>query len=412
MIPSAEPHRWRPLGSQSFMTFSYFIRENLESILNDWEKFASSIPSAAAMDARELRDHAKEILLAIALDMEVAQSDQEQSIKSKGLKVASGDKDTDATTHAGVRFADGFSLNEMVSEYRALRASVIRLWLAQPEVETNGRVYELTRFNEAIDQALTESIACFSEKLDRSRELFMGMLGHDLRTPLQVILQSVQALPRASGDLQKQVILHIDRSARNIARMVEDLLDVARTRLGESMPLELQPTDAAVLCKQLVQDLAAINPRRDIRLESRGDLNGVWDSARLNQLLTNLVRNAVQHGDAASPITVRAIAEEGHAVFEVHNFGEPIPSAKLSLIFEPLVRGNEGAEMRAHSNNMGLGLYIASTIAKAHSGTLSVESSRDKGTLFSARLPRKPIAMLAALPSRVAGQQGIADAVR
>lgn len=370
------------------MTLSQFIRDNIEVILTEWEQFASTIPSAAGMDTRALRDDAKEVLLAIALDMEASQSKKEQSIKSKGLKVKSVDRETDAKVHASGRFIEGFSLDEMVSEFRALRASVIRFWLEQPEAQTKDRLLELIRFNEGIDQALTESIERFSQQLNYSRELFMGMLGHDLRTPLQVILQSTRVLSKASGEEQKQAILHIDRSARHIKRMVDDLLDVARTRLGATFPLEPQPTDAAVLCRQLVEDSHAISPGRIIRFEASGDLNGVWDSARLNQLLTNLVRNAIQHGDAESPITVRGIGEDGYALFEVHNFGEPIPPAKLPQIFEPLVRGNADAEMRAESENLGLGLYIASTIAKAHSGTLIVESSRDGGTLFRARLPR------------------------
>jgi signal transduction histidine kinase len=372
------------------MTLSQFIRNNLEVILAEWERFATTIPSASGMDTRALRDHAKEILIAIALDMESAQSGEEQTTKSKGLKVKSVEQDTDATTHASCRFYDGFTLNEMVSEYRALRASVVRLWLAQPLGETAERIQELIRFNEGIDEALTESIKQFSDRLDQSRELFMGMLGHDLRTPLQVILQSTRMLSKASPDQRQQAILLIERSARNIKGMVEDLLDVARTRLGASIPLETAPTDAAALCQQLVEDVRAIYPRREIRLEASGDLNGVWDSARLNQLLTNLVRNAVQHGDTGSSITVRAIGDKSEAVFEVHNFGEPIPPAKLPLIFEPLVRANERARTRNPIDSLGLGLYIASTIAKAHRGTLSAESSRERGTIFKARLPRRP----------------------
>jgi signal transduction histidine kinase len=382
------------------MNLSQFIPENLESILAEWEKFARTVPSATAMDAGALRDHAKEILLAIARDMDVEQSDEEQSIKSKGLQVSRSAEVTDATNHASVRFAEGFSLIEMASEYRALRASAVRLWLVQLETDAKGDICELTRFNEGIDQALTESIKCFSDKLDRSRELFMGMLGHDLRTPVQVILQSAQLLPKATGDLRTQVARHIDRSARNISKMVDDLLDVTRTRLGASLPLEPRPIDAAVLCRQIVEDVIAIYPRRDIEVELRGDLGGRWDAARLTQLLTNLVRNAVQHGDVASSITVRAIGEADHVAFEVHNFGEPIPSEKLPFIFEPLVRGGNGSKMPgAHSYSMGLGLYIASTIASAHSGTLSVESSREIGTLFRARLPRGPVESHTALPN-------------
>src|SRR5687768_9632880 len=99
------------------MTLSQFIRDNIEAILMEWEQFATTIPSASGMDTRALRNDAKKILLAIALDMESAQSGQEQSAKSMGLKIGSGDEETDATTHASGRFIDGFSLNEMVSEY-------------------------------------------------------------------------------------------------------------------------------------------------------------------------------------------------------------------------------------------------------------------------------------------------------
>jgi signal transduction histidine kinase len=370
------------------MTLSQFIRDNMEGILSEWEKFASSIPASRGMNAIALRDDAKEILLAIALDMETSQSGEEQSVKSKGRKVGPCGTEGDATTHASGRFLDGFSLDEMVSEFRALRASVIRLWLVQPDAEAKDRLYELTRFNEGIDQALTESIARFSVQLNYSRELFMGMLGHDLRTPLQVIRLSTKALSKLTGDVQQQAIVHIDRATRNIQEMVEDLLDVARTRFGASFPIEPKPIDAVVICRQLVEDVRAIYPGRDIRLELSGDLSGNWDPARLNQLLTNLLRNAVQHGTASTPITVRATGEKDHAIFEVHNFGEPIPPGKLLLIFEPWVRGDVSEESRAQYGNLGLGLNIASTIAKAHLGTLSAESSREKGTLFKARLPR------------------------
>src|SRR5688500_4468291 len=179
------------------MTLSQFIRDKIEAILHESAQSAISLQTPAGMDTHALRNDAKKILLAIALDMESAQSGQEQSTKSKGLKVRSGDQETDATTHASGRFIDGFSLNEMVSEYRALRASVIRLWLAQPTAETKDRLFELIRFDEGIDEALTESIRRFADQLNHSRELFMGMLGHDLRTPLQVILQSSRMLSKA-----------------------------------------------------------------------------------------------------------------------------------------------------------------------------------------------------------------------
>jgi hypothetical protein len=134
----------------------------MEAILNESQQFAETIPSAGGMDARALRNDAKEILLAIALDMESSQSDDEQAVKSRGRKARSHDQgDTAAELHGGTRFFDGFTLNEMVSEYRALRATVVRLWLANPGAGKQDGLYELIRFQEGIDQALTESIARF-----------------------------------------------------------------------------------------------------------------------------------------------------------------------------------------------------------------------------------------------------------
>jgi signal transduction histidine kinase len=373
------------------MTLSKFIRHNMEAILNEWQHFAETIPSAGGMDARALRNDAKEVLLAIALDMESLQSDEEQAVKSKGGKARSHDNgDTAAESHGGTRFFDGFTLDEMVSEYRALRASVIRLWLASPVAGKQDSLYELIRFHEGIDQALTESVERFSHRLSRSRELFMGILGHDLRTPLQVILQSTPVLLKSLGTAQQQqaAASRIERSAQHMSSMVGDLLDVARTRLGASLPLEPEPMDGDAACQRVVEELRALYPKREIQYEVRGDLNGVWDVERVNQLLTNLVRNALQHGDASAPVTVRAIGEPERTVFEVHNTGEPIPPNMMPHLFEPLVHGNRTSEMGAHSGSMGLGLYIAYTIAKAHRGTLTAESSREHGTLFTACLPR------------------------
>jgi signal transduction histidine kinase len=197
-------------------------------------------------------------------------------------------------------------------------------------------------------------------------------------------------LSRALGtaEQQRQAAARIDRSAQHIDKMLGDLLDVARTRLGDSLPLDRQPMDAGDVCARIVRDMRALYPNHDLNYESEGDLKGVWDAARLDQLLSNLVRNAIQHGDAASTVTLRSIGEPERVVFDVHNFGRPIPPSKLPHIFEPLVRGDEGSGAQGRSGSMGLGLYIASTIANAHRGTLTATSSLEHGTLFTARLPR------------------------
>jgi signal transduction histidine kinase len=165
---------------------------------------------------------------------------EQQEAKSKG-KGPQQEKDTAAERHAGVRQTEGFNLNEIVSEYRALRASVIRLWTHEMPSANRDALYEMTRFNEAIDQALTESIARYSKRLDRSRELFLGVLGHDLRSPLGAVLYSTQYLLHSDGfsGAQTKAVSAISCSGARLRDMISDLLDVARTRLGESLPIAL-----------------------------------------------------------------------------------------------------------------------------------------------------------------------------
>jgi signal transduction histidine kinase len=367
-----------------------FIRENIDAILDEWQAFAASIPSAAALDRTALRNDAQEILMTIALDMDQAQSSREQSEKAKGRPPRISSADTAAETHAGDRFASGFDLKEMVSEYRALRASVIRLWSASGAHLDPESLYQLTRFNEGIDQALTESIARFSDRIDESRQLFMGVLGHDLRTPLQIILQSTESLSRLEPepDQSKRAVGLIRSSTQNIAQMIDDLLDVTRTRFGASLPVRLQRVDARSICDAAVMELKALHPNRQIHIKTEGDLAGMWDAERLHQLLSNLLRNAIQHGDPKTPVTIVARGEKESVEFKVHNFGAPIPPSLLPHIFEPLQRGFSNTDV--HFGSLGLGLYIACIVARAHQGTIDVESSAELGTTFTACLPREP----------------------
>ena len=367
------------------MGMAAFIRENIEAILNEWQQFAAAIPAAKEMNRVELRDDAQEMLLAIAADIDNWQSSEQQSQKAKGRQHRPDTSDTAAEAHALARFASGFDIKEMVSEYRALRSSVVRLWVAGGPA-ARGAVNELTRFNEGIDQALTESVVRFSDQVDESRELYIGVLGH-LRTPLQVIVQSTAYLSRSElPEKQQQAVAQIDRGARQVTQMVEDLLDVMRTRFGGSLPVNPQPMDASTVLHAVATEFNALHPARDLRLEVEGDLRGTWDAGRLHQLLSNLVRNAVEHGDPSTRLSVRAWAESHSVTFSVHNFGEPIPPSLLPHVFEPL-RGSARVDTDGKAG-LGLGLYIALGIVQAHRGTLRVESTRDHGTTFVACLPR------------------------
>src|SRR5688572_4807543 len=183
--PRAPGRRMGPTDQEQAMRLADFISTNLEPILAEWEAFARThIPAGEAMDVVGLRDHAAEILKAVAKDLWSHQSERAGIEKSKGDAAEEpGAADTAAETHGALRAEAGFTLGQMVSEFRAMRASVIRLWRAGGGPQGTD-LEDLTRFNEAIDQALAESVSRYARDLDHSKEMFLAILGHDVRTPL------------------------------------------------------------------------------------------------------------------------------------------------------------------------------------------------------------------------------------
>ena len=177
------------------MRLADFILRDMESIVVEWEAFAATLlPAAASMTPLALRDEAKQILEAVATDLSTPQTKQAQIDKSLGRAPKLMDApETAAQTHAILRARSGFDINQLASEYRALRASVLRLWTeaCQPD---DINLEDVIRFNEAIDQALAESIGFFSEQVERARNLLLGMLGHDMRNPLNTIQMTASYL--------------------------------------------------------------------------------------------------------------------------------------------------------------------------------------------------------------------------
>jgi signal transduction histidine kinase len=172
------------------MKLSDFIVENIEEITAEWEEFAKSLlPSGEVMTSLALRDHATQILRAIAVDIASNQTQLEQAYKSKGFVPIAPGIQTAAMTHGALRHLAGFDLRQLAAEFRALRASVLRLWLKRGG-DGESAFYEMTRFNESIDQALAESIANYSDSVSHSRDTFLAILGHDLRSPLSTISNS------------------------------------------------------------------------------------------------------------------------------------------------------------------------------------------------------------------------------
>jgi signal transduction histidine kinase len=377
-----------------------FIRDNHEPILKAWEAFARTLlPAAEGMSKALLRDHAEEILQAIVLDMRSLQTAAQKQAKSRGreAKVGPASKRLAALgqLHAVLRIESGFTLAQVVAEYRALRASVFRLW-AKEGPDPDGEL----RFNEAIDEALAEAVDRYSKKTSEYRDQLLGIVSHDLRNPLASILMGATVLGRndALDDKSARIASGIQSSARRMFRIVGDLLDLTRTRLGSEISIVRAPVDVGPICELVIAELEGSHPKATIRYKAVGDLRGSWDADRLAQVLSNLVGNALQHGDAGRPIDVVARGEERHVVLSVNNAGPPIPKAVIGDIFEPMVR-HVRDELRSPSG-LGLGLYIARELVRAHGGTLGVTSTAASGTSFSVRLPRN----LASKPKTTRGQ--------
>ncbi|HEU5173304.1 MAG TPA: sensor histidine kinase [Gemmatimonadaceae bacterium] len=368
---------------------SAYILEHTDEILSEWEVFARGLPGGETMDITALRDHAKEMLGVVARALE-APGMPPALVEQVGADRGAGErrKPTAAQAHGAGRAESGFTVGEMVSEFRALRASVTRLWIRDLPRQAATDFADLMRFNEAIDQAIAESIVRFTQEVDRTRDRFLAILGHDLRTPLGVITMSSQSLLDFCelGEPAHTMVTVMSRSARRMNQMVQDLLEFTRTRLGDRMPLERADMDVRGLLDDVVAEVAASYPRCNVRIEANGDLHGAWDRARLAQALTNLVGNAVQHGTATAPILVSARGGADDVVIAVHNEGPAIPPDELTSIFEAMTHG--GGDQKRDRRHMGLGLFIVDQIVTAHGGTVGVESSASEGTTFTVRLPR------------------------
>lgn len=250
------------------MRLANFIRANLESIMQEWETFARTcLPAAGDMTLLALRDHAEEMLQAVAADMDSPQSVAEQTEKSKGEgRRPENLLDQLGETHGSGRAAVGFSLIQVAAEYRALRASVIRLWEQSLPTAADFNVTDLTRFNEAIDQILMESITHYAVEAERCRDRFIAMLGHDLRSPIGAILASAAVMARSDklGNPEAKAISIIVNSATHISQMVTDLTEFARTRLGTTIPIVPTLMDLGELCRQLIEIFQGLHPDRTL----------------------------------------------------------------------------------------------------------------------------------------------------
>jgi sigma-B regulation protein RsbU (phosphoserine phosphatase) len=220
------------------------------------------------------------------------------------------------------------------------------------------------------------------KRIEEAREQFIAILGHDLRNPLAAIKVSTEILIRSPlTEGQTKAAHRIGATSGRMGRMIQELLDFARTRLGGTFPITRQPIRFGEVAQAATEELVLAHPDRRIEYREVGDLQGEWDGDRVVQVVSNLVGNAVRHGQ--DPIRVEVRGQGATVMLSVGNQGPPIPPELLPHVFEPF---RSGADADRHG--LGLGLFIVRQIVRAHGGEIEAVSSLEEGTVFRATLPR------------------------
>lgn len=238
-----------------------------------------------------------------------------------------------------------------------------------------GLAWAIRRHARAVRQA-----SAFEQQL-------VGIVTHDLRSPLTAILLATRSLLRREETRPfSSTIERIERSGRRIESITHLLLDCTRARLGTGIPVVRGPVDLRALCHEVVEEVRLSAPGRILQEDYTGELRGQWDGARVAQVLSNLLQNALKYSPPDTPIWLQAAAQGESVRVEVHNLGAPIPRELLPRLFDPFQAGPQTKETVKAS--LGLGLYIVREIVRAHGGTITVRSEADTGTRFCFTLPR------------------------
>jgi signal transduction histidine kinase len=389
------------------MRLSAFIAQNKELIMQEWEDFARTIdPPALAMDSKALRDHASFILNAIILDLDTAQTPQEQSKKSWG-QAPQANAPSYAQTHAAQRLASGYTIHQLVSEYRALRASVLRLWAANSPTVMWSDSGDVTRFNEAVDQALAESVVRYSQLVESTiheqklaevelrqsnqhKDDFLAMLAHELRNPLAPISAAAQLLSLSPNNesmvLQASEI--INRQLIHLTKIVDDLLDVSRVTRG-LVELHTEPLDVKLIVASAVEQAQPLIKARHHALVLRLSSTPAFvegDKTRLVQVLSNLLNNAAKYTPYNGEIVLALEVRADQAHLTVSDNGIGIAPSLLPHIFELFTQAERTPD-RAQGG-LGLGLSLVKNMVALHGGEVEAKSEGlGKGSLFTITLP-------------------------
>jgi signal transduction histidine kinase len=403
------------------MSLAEFILSNLDPILSDWDDNARSTVSPQNLDRAALRDHAEQILREVARDMGSLQSLQEQQSKSEGNAPPGTRGETPAQVHGTGRFEVGFDMEQLVGEYRALRATVMRQWVPSLCADGPHATQEIIRFNEAIDQAIMESIARFvvdyqdairarleaearwrgAEASDRLKSTFMATMSHELRTPLNSIIGfNDVVLKGMAGDVNPEQTRQLGMakaSALHLLALVNDVLDLSKLEAGQ-LEVQGETFDIRASVERVIASMraAASAKRLSLRVDVAPELGEVAsDRRRVEQILSNLLSNAVKFTDQGSvTVSVDTMAEFTSSTrtlglpgirFRVNDSGIGIKAEDMENLFKPFCQLDNGRARQ--DDGTGLGLVISQRLAALLGGEVTVESQWMKGSTFTFTMP-------------------------
>lgn len=370
------------------------LLEQKEALLRRWEERVLAdpeVPEANRLTKPELRDDIPLFLEDLAAKMKMygapAAPNESMTGEIAGRKLGA---DGTATAHAKQRFAQRYATSAALRELSHFRAVVVELCFREAIVLEHDTAQLL---HAALDGAMARAATEIERHAHRAlreevavRERFLAILTHDLRSPINAIYMATQMLlQQEPTDGQASFLRRVARSAQSAERMIEDMLDLAKARLGGGIALNVEHASIRSVCRRAIDEAQLVHPGRVLTFAPHGDSTGQFDPGRLQQIVANLLANAIAYSPAGSRVGIRTHENvPNHVVIEVHNDGRPIPPEEIDLLFEPFKRGKEFATSR---RGLGLGLFIARELAVAHRGTLDVASSVEEGTIFTVTLP-------------------------
>lgn len=400
------------------MHLAEFIEDNFDLILEEWEAFARKLRRELPHEpgAYRLRpsDYAAEVLAAITDDMRSFQTTSMQVAKSQGESRnsrASRQIDQASVLHAQDRVTTGFDLGALIAEYRALRTNVLRLWSQSASSDNILHMEDLTRFNEAVDQSLSEAVKHFTslaaydrdelftsergarleaQEANHAKDLFLANLSHEMRTLLNATVGWTDILCRSKG-LDAEIIEAlkvIKQSSSAQLVLIEDMIDVTRIVSGK-MRLELRECDFFEVINAAVSIVRPAALEKDVAINvslAPAARRGVADPSRIQQIMWNLMSNAVRFTPPGGVVSISLSQDAAGLRLDVKDTGSGIDPDLLPHVFNSFRQGTLACHHRA--SGLGLGLAIVKHLVALHGGTVEAQSlGFNSGATFIVRLP-------------------------